>query len=128
MQDVRSEVKEGDQVLVKVVNIEPGSGKIRLSRKALLSEAELAAGAAADKAAGTPASPWARRAAARARPSAAAASIAAAVPARIAADVAAVRVAAAGVRPAVGRRPRATCATAMTPAASSESPTTAPSR
>jgi polyribonucleotide nucleotidyltransferase len=46
VQDVRSEVKEGDQVLVKVVNIEPGTGKIRLSRKALLSEAELAAGAA----------------------------------------------------------------------------------
>ena len=39
MQDVRSEVKEGDQVLVKVVNIDP-SGKIRLSRKALLTEAE----------------------------------------------------------------------------------------
>jgi polyribonucleotide nucleotidyltransferase len=35
--DVRSEVKEGDQVLVKVVNIDP-SGKIRLSRKALLEE------------------------------------------------------------------------------------------
>jgi polyribonucleotide nucleotidyltransferase len=52
VQDVRSEVKEGDQILVKVVNIEPGSGKIRLSRKALLSEAELAAGAAADKQAG----------------------------------------------------------------------------
>ncbi len=52
VQDVSKEVKEGDQILVKVVNIEPGSGKIRLSRKALLSEAELAAGAAADKAAG----------------------------------------------------------------------------
>jgi polyribonucleotide nucleotidyltransferase len=39
VQDVRSEVKEGDQVLVKVVNIDP-SGKIRLSRKALLEEAE----------------------------------------------------------------------------------------
>jgi polyribonucleotide nucleotidyltransferase len=39
VQDVRSEVKEGDQVLVKVVNIDP-SGKIRLSRKALLAEAE----------------------------------------------------------------------------------------
>ncbi|HVR69427.1 MAG TPA: polyribonucleotide nucleotidyltransferase [Vicinamibacteria bacterium] len=39
VQDVRSEVKEGDQVLVKVVNIDP-SGKIRLSRKALLTEAE----------------------------------------------------------------------------------------
>ncbi len=33
--DPRSEVKEGDQVLVKVVNIDP-SGKIRLSRKALI--------------------------------------------------------------------------------------------
>jgi polyribonucleotide nucleotidyltransferase len=39
VQDVRSEVKEGDQVLVKVVNIDP-SGKIRLSRKALLAEAQ----------------------------------------------------------------------------------------
>ncbi len=39
VKDVRSEVKEGDQVLVKVVNIDP-SGKIRLSRKALLAEAE----------------------------------------------------------------------------------------
>jgi polyribonucleotide nucleotidyltransferase len=38
VQDVRSEVKEGDQILVKVVNIDP-SGKIRLSRKALLQEA-----------------------------------------------------------------------------------------
>jgi polyribonucleotide nucleotidyltransferase len=35
VKDVRSEVKEGDQVLVKVVSIDP-SGKIRLSRKALL--------------------------------------------------------------------------------------------
>jgi polyribonucleotide nucleotidyltransferase len=35
VQDVRAEVKEGDQVLVKVVNIDP-SGKIRLSRKALI--------------------------------------------------------------------------------------------
>jgi polyribonucleotide nucleotidyltransferase len=35
VQDVRSEVKEGDQVLVKVVSIDP-SGKIRLSRKALI--------------------------------------------------------------------------------------------
>jgi polyribonucleotide nucleotidyltransferase len=35
VQDVRSEVKEGDQILVKVVNIDP-SGKIRLSRKALI--------------------------------------------------------------------------------------------
>jgi polyribonucleotide nucleotidyltransferase len=33
--DVHAEVKEGDQILVKVVNIDP-SGKIRLSRKALI--------------------------------------------------------------------------------------------
>ncbi len=39
VQDVRSEVKEGDQVLVKVVSIDP-SGKIRLSRKALLTEGQ----------------------------------------------------------------------------------------
>ncbi len=39
VQDPRSEVKEGDQILVKVVNIDP-SGKIRLSRKALLEAAE----------------------------------------------------------------------------------------
>jgi polyribonucleotide nucleotidyltransferase len=39
VKDVRSEVKEGDQVLVKVVNIDP-SGKIRLSRKALLEAPE----------------------------------------------------------------------------------------
>jgi polyribonucleotide nucleotidyltransferase len=39
VQDVRAEVKEGDQVLVKVINIDP-SGKIRLSRKALLAEAQ----------------------------------------------------------------------------------------
>jgi polyribonucleotide nucleotidyltransferase len=38
VQDVRSEVKEGDQILVKVVSIDP-SGKIRLSRKALIEEA-----------------------------------------------------------------------------------------
>ena len=37
--NVHDEVKEGDQVLVKVVSIDP-SGKIRLSRKALLEEAE----------------------------------------------------------------------------------------
>ena len=54
VQDVRSEVKEGDQILVKVVNIEPGSGKIRLSRKALLGEGE--GGAPAEAAAGAPAS------------------------------------------------------------------------
>ncbi len=39
VQNVRDEVKEGDQVLVKVVSIDP-SGKIRLSRKALLDEAQ----------------------------------------------------------------------------------------
>jgi polyribonucleotide nucleotidyltransferase len=39
VQDVHSEVKEGDQVLVKVVNIDP-SGKIRLSRKALIEAPE----------------------------------------------------------------------------------------
>jgi polyribonucleotide nucleotidyltransferase len=43
VQDVRSEVKEGDQILVKVVNIDP-SGKIRLSRKALLEGGEGASG------------------------------------------------------------------------------------
>jgi polyribonucleotide nucleotidyltransferase len=37
--NVHDEVKEGDQVLVKVVSIDP-SGKIRLSRKALLEEAQ----------------------------------------------------------------------------------------
>src|SRR3954453_14798699 len=35
VKDVRDELKEGDQVMVKVINIDP-SGKIRLSRKALL--------------------------------------------------------------------------------------------
>jgi polyribonucleotide nucleotidyltransferase len=39
VKDPRSEVKEGDQVLVKVINIDP-SGKIRLSRKALIEEAQ----------------------------------------------------------------------------------------
>ena len=33
--DVRKELNEGDQVLVKVINVDP-SGKVRLSRKALL--------------------------------------------------------------------------------------------
>jgi polyribonucleotide nucleotidyltransferase len=37
--NVHDEVKEGDQVLVKVVSIDP-SGKIRLSRKALLEQAQ----------------------------------------------------------------------------------------
>jgi polyribonucleotide nucleotidyltransferase len=35
VKDVRDELKEGDSVMVKVINIDP-SGKIRLSRKALL--------------------------------------------------------------------------------------------
>jgi polyribonucleotide nucleotidyltransferase len=39
IKDVHAEIKEGDQVLVKVVNIDP-SGKIRLSRKALLEESK----------------------------------------------------------------------------------------
>jgi len=43
--NVHDEVKEGDQVLVKVVSIDP-SGKIRLSRKALLEEAQGGAPAA----------------------------------------------------------------------------------
>jgi polyribonucleotide nucleotidyltransferase len=37
VKDVRDELKEGEQVLVKVINIDP-TGKIRLSRKALLQE------------------------------------------------------------------------------------------
>ena len=37
VKDVRDEIKEGDQILVKVINIDP-SGKVRLSRKALLQE------------------------------------------------------------------------------------------
>jgi polyribonucleotide nucleotidyltransferase len=39
VKDVRDELKEGEQVLVKVINIDP-SGKIRLSRKALLEPQE----------------------------------------------------------------------------------------
>ena len=35
MSEVRNELTEGDQVLVKVINVDP-SGKVRLSRKALL--------------------------------------------------------------------------------------------
>jgi len=37
VKDVRDELKEGEQLLVKVINIDP-TGKIRLSRKALLTE------------------------------------------------------------------------------------------
>jgi polyribonucleotide nucleotidyltransferase len=39
VKDVRDELKEGEQVMVKVINIDP-SGKIRLSRKALLNPEE----------------------------------------------------------------------------------------
>jgi len=39
VKDVRDELKEGEQVMVKVINIDP-SGKIRLSRKALLTPEE----------------------------------------------------------------------------------------
>jgi polyribonucleotide nucleotidyltransferase len=52
VKDVRDELKEGQQVMVKVINIDP-TGKIRLSRKALLQEeaakAEAAAAAPAAK-------------------------------------------------------------------------------
>src|SRR6266581_3952742 len=37
VKDVRDEIKEGEQIAVKVINIDP-TGKIRLSRKALLQE------------------------------------------------------------------------------------------
>jgi polyribonucleotide nucleotidyltransferase len=37
VKDVRDELKEGQQLLVKVINVDP-SGKVRLSRKALLQE------------------------------------------------------------------------------------------
>ena len=52
VKDVRDELKEGQQILVKVINIDP-TGKIRLSRKALLQDeapkpAEAAAPAAKD--------------------------------------------------------------------------------
>jgi len=39
VKDVRDELKEGQQVLVKVINVDP-TGKIRLSRKALLAPDE----------------------------------------------------------------------------------------
>jgi polyribonucleotide nucleotidyltransferase len=46
VKDVRDELKDGEQILVKVINIDP-SGKVRLSRKALLQEAGGSDGAAA---------------------------------------------------------------------------------
>jgi polyribonucleotide nucleotidyltransferase len=51
VKDVRDELKEGEQVMVKVINIDP-TGKIRLSRKALLQDEGATAGAPA---AGAPA-------------------------------------------------------------------------
>jgi len=42
VKDVRDELKEGEQLMVKVINIDP-TGKIRLSRKALLQEQAAAA-------------------------------------------------------------------------------------
>jgi polyribonucleotide nucleotidyltransferase len=50
VKDVRDELKEGQQILVKVINIDP-TGKIRLSRKALLAEDAAKAGAPAEAAA-----------------------------------------------------------------------------
>ncbi|MSO46042.1 MAG: polyribonucleotide nucleotidyltransferase [Acidobacteria bacterium] len=50
VKDVRDELKEGQQVLVKVINIDP-TGKIRLSRKALLTDEAPKAEAAAAPAA-----------------------------------------------------------------------------
>jgi polyribonucleotide nucleotidyltransferase len=43
VKDVRDELKEGQQILVKVINIDP-TGKIRLSRKVLLTEEASKAG------------------------------------------------------------------------------------
>ncbi|MGE5245913.1 MAG: polyribonucleotide nucleotidyltransferase [Betaproteobacteria bacterium] len=51
VKDVRDELKEGEQLLVKVINIDP-TGKIRLSRKALLQEESGAASGAAGAPAG----------------------------------------------------------------------------
>jgi polyribonucleotide nucleotidyltransferase len=39
VKDVRDELKEGEQIMVKVINVDP-SGKVRLSRKALLAPDE----------------------------------------------------------------------------------------
>jgi polyribonucleotide nucleotidyltransferase len=49
VKDVRDELKEGEQLLVKVINIDP-TGKIRLSRKALLQEEAAKAPATVPKA------------------------------------------------------------------------------
>lgn len=50
VKEVRDELDEGDQVLVKVINVDP-SGKVRLSRKALL-PAESGSTASSDQAGG----------------------------------------------------------------------------
>jgi polyribonucleotide nucleotidyltransferase len=47
VKEVRDELKEGDQVMVKVINIDP-SGKVRLSRKVLLPVPEGGAGRPAE--------------------------------------------------------------------------------
>ncbi|CAN5451654.1 polyribonucleotide nucleotidyltransferase [soil metagenome] len=47
VKEVRDELKEGDQVMVKVINIDP-SGKVRLSRKALIAPPEGAQGKPAE--------------------------------------------------------------------------------
>jgi polyribonucleotide nucleotidyltransferase len=52
VKDVRDELKEGDQVMVKVINIDP-SGKVRLSRKVLLPVPEGGPGAPAEVGKGT---------------------------------------------------------------------------
>ncbi|MEQ1895832.1 MAG: polyribonucleotide nucleotidyltransferase [Vicinamibacterales bacterium] len=49
VKDVRDELKEGQEILVKVINIDP-TGKIRLSRKVLLADEAPADGAAPAKA------------------------------------------------------------------------------
>jgi polyribonucleotide nucleotidyltransferase len=54
VKDVRDELKEGQQILVKVINIDP-TGKIRLSRKALLAEEAAKTGAEAPAGAPEPA-------------------------------------------------------------------------
>jgi polyribonucleotide nucleotidyltransferase len=51
VKDVRDELKEGQQILVKVINIDP-TGKIRLSRKALLTDETPKEGAQQPAAAG----------------------------------------------------------------------------
>ena len=38
VQDIRDEIRVGDKIMVKVIDVDPGSGKIRLSRKAVLQE------------------------------------------------------------------------------------------